>query len=136
MSVYVIVESGVVVNRVLADSPLGEGWIQSDTAQIDWLYDESTREFNPPPPPPPFVPDSVTKRQGRQQMIKMGIMPEQVDALIDVIEDPVQRALERSFWQDSARYERHHPEMISIAINRLGLTSEQLDVAFIEADKL
>lgn len=76
----------------------------------------------------------VTKRQGRQQMILMGIL-DQVQAAIDGIEDPLQRALVQSFWDDSTQYERNHPQMIQLA-QAIGLTDEQLDQAFIEAAQL
>lgn len=76
----------------------------------------------------------VTKRQGRQQMILMGIL-DQVQVAIDSIEDPLQRALVQSFWNDSTQYERNHPQMIQLA-QAIGLTDEQLDQAFIAAAEL
>lgn len=50
---FVIVKNGVVINRVISDSALAENWIQSDTAQIGWLYDSETGDFTPPPEPEP-----------------------------------------------------------------------------------
>ena len=81
-----------------------------------------------------LVPESVTKRQGRQQMIFIGII-DQVQTAIDVISDPVQKALVQSFWDDSTEYERNHPQMIQLA-QAIDFTDEQLDNAFIEAAKL
>lgn len=80
------------------------------------------------------VPQSVTKRQGRQQMILMGTI-DQVQTAIDAISDPVQKALVQSFWDDSSEYERNHPQMVQLA-QAIGLTEDQLDDAFIAAAKL
>lgn len=80
------------------------------------------------------VPSSVTKRQGRQQLILMGML-EAIEVFIASIEDPVQKALSESFWNDSSQYEREHPQMIALS-QALGMTSEQLDEIFIEAAKL
>ena len=81
-----------------------------------------------------LVPESVTKRQGRQQMILMDII-DQVQTAIDAISDPVQKALVQSFWDDSTEYERDHPQMTQLA-QAIGFTDEQLDDTFIEAAKL
>lgn len=48
---YVVVENGMVINRVVSDVALEPNWIQHDTAQIGWSYDGVN--FIPPPPPPP-----------------------------------------------------------------------------------
>lgn len=84
--------------------------------------------------PKPPVPAIVTKRQGRQQMTLMGIIG-QVQPAIDAIEDPTERALVQSFWDDSTEYERHHPQMIALA-ESLGVTDEQMDDAFRAAAQL
>ena len=80
------------------------------------------------------VPSSVTKRQGRQQMILMGVIG-QIQPAIDAIQDATERALVQSFWEDSIEYERYHPQMISLA-NQLGFTDDQLDDAFRAASQL
>jgi hypothetical protein len=36
---YVVVENGVVVNRVVSKSALEPNWFASETAQIGWTYD-------------------------------------------------------------------------------------------------
>lgn len=87
-----------------------------------------------PTPLPVEIPQSVTKRQGRQQMILMGLLSN-VQAAIDTIEDETERLLAQSFWDDSTQYERTHPQMIQLA-QAMGLTDEQLDQAFIAASKL
>jgi isochorismate hydrolase len=80
------------------------------------------------------VPKSVTKRQGRQQMILMGVIG-MVQPAIDAIEDPIQRALVQSFWDDSSDYERGHPQMVELAA-AIGITESQLDQAFVQASRL
>lgn len=76
----------------------------------------------------------VTKRQGRQQMILMGVIGD-IESAIAAIADPTERMMVQSFWDDSTEYERMHPKMIQLA-QAIGFTDEQLDQAFIEAAKL
>jgi hypothetical protein len=51
--IYVKIENGVVVNRVVFDAPMPddwperETWLQDDEAQIGWLYADGV--FTPPP---------------------------------------------------------------------------------------
>jgi hypothetical protein len=44
---YLIIENGVATNAAVADEPLGDNWVQSDTGTIGDLYDGET--FTPPP---------------------------------------------------------------------------------------
>lgn len=46
---YLIIEDGVVTNAAVADEPLGNNWVQSDTGAIGDLYDGET--FTTPPTP-------------------------------------------------------------------------------------
>lgn len=80
------------------------------------------------------VPLVVTKRQGRQQLILMGLL-DSVQTAIDSIADTTQRLLVQSFWDDSIQYERYHPQMLQLA-QAVGLTDEQMDQAFIAASQL
>lgn len=99
---------------------------------IGWSEDDGyTPAFEPLPDP---VPGYVTKRQGRQQLILIGLI-DTVQPAIDAITDSTQRALVQSFWDDSSIYERNHPQMITLA-HAIGMNDEQLDKAFIEAEKL
>ena len=100
----------------------GNGWEVLDSYPVIEYVDSSLAKE---------VPNSVTKRQGRQQLILMGII-DQVQPAIDQIVDPIDRALVQSFWDDSTQYERYHPQMVQLA-RAIGLTDEQLDQAFIDA---
>lgn len=135
MGIYVIVDNGVVINRVQADSVLEDNWVSSDTAQIGWLYDELTGEFSPPQPESVPVPESVTARQARQWMIENDIMPSQVDAMIAAVEDVTERELLKNYWEYSTEYQRNHHLLISLG-EQLNLTPDELDQAFREASKL
>ena len=77
------------------------------------------------------VPFEVSRRQARQQLIVMDIIGN-VQPVIAAIADDTNRALVQSFWDDSGTFERSHPQMIELA-TAIGLSSEQLDNAFIEA---
>jgi hypothetical protein len=46
---YLIIEDGIVTNAAVADEPLGDNWVQSDTGNIGDLYDGET--FTAPPTP-------------------------------------------------------------------------------------
>ncbi|HBB81926.1 MAG TPA: hypothetical protein DC031_01315 [Sulfitobacter sp.] len=63
---YAIIESGKVANLAVADEPLGENWIASETAQIGWLYDGET--FTPPPDPDPTADDVNAERDRRLEL--------------------------------------------------------------------
>ncbi len=118
------------INKIIIEKPpvLGsDGWVQVWAEEIASTEEVERRKSA-------LVPRSVSKRQGRQQMILMGII-EQVQTAIDAIPDPVQKALVQSFWDDSSQYERNHPQMIQLA-QAVGLTEEQLDQAFIAAANL
>lgn len=50
---YAIIENGKVINIAIADSPMGENWIESDVAGPGWTYQDGN--FSAPPPPPAAV---------------------------------------------------------------------------------
>lgn len=83
------------------------------------------------PDPVMPVPNAITKRQARQQLIAMSMISS-VQPVIDAIADPTERALVQSFWDDSTIYERNHPQMIALSA-AIGMTESQLDDAFIAA---
>lgn len=128
-----LIENGRIIGTA-TDAYTGPMAFETAPAGFDHERIEEYQKLNGEWVIPVLVPASITKRQGRQQMILMGII-DQVQTAIDAIPDPTQKALVQSFWDDSAKYERNHPQMIQLA-EIIGLTSEQLDQAFIEAAKL
>lgn len=52
---FAIIERNTVINIALADSPLAENWVESETAGVGWSYVDGV--FSPPaePPAPPPV---------------------------------------------------------------------------------
>lgn len=79
------------------------------------------------------VPQSITKRQARQELIEAGLVGA-VENAINSIEDATQKALMLSWWNDSQTYDRDNPELITMAAS-IGLTEEQLDAMFLSASK-
>lgn len=110
----------------------------TDVEDMGWSLNPEYIPLDDQPTPNPVsstgVPLVVTKRQGRQQLILMGIL-DNVQAAIDAIPDATQRLLVQSFWDDSIQYERYHPQMLQLA-QAVGLTDEQLDQAFTAASQL
>ena len=131
--IYVIVQNGVVINRTQADQPLADNWIESDVAQIGWLYDADTGEFSEAPPPPVQIPQSVTMRQCRLQLLAIGKLAD-VDAAIAALPEPDKSAAQIE-WEYAATVERNAP-LIGALGPALGLDDAQLDDLFIEASKL
>ena len=82
----------------------------------------------------PPVPQTVTKRQAKQQLVIDGLYA-QVQAAIDSITDPNDKLMMQIYWDDSQEFERNHPQLIALG-SALGLTSEQIDTMFINASKL
>jgi hypothetical protein len=44
---YAIIDNNKVINIAKADKALADNWIQSDTAQIGWIYDTELKIFSP-----------------------------------------------------------------------------------------
>ncbi len=80
---------------------------------------------------PKSVPQSITRRQARQQLLLMGLL-DNVDPTIASIPDETARRMAEIYWQDATDFERDNPYLLSIAA-ALNLTPEQLDDAFIAA---
>ena len=83
-----------------------------------------------PEPEAEPAPNSVTPRQLREWLIDKGIMPSQVDAMVEAIEDETEREKMKVYWEYSTAFFRNHPKMIAFA-EQLGV--EDLDEAFREA---
>lgn len=83
-------------------------------------------------PAPPAVPESVTPRQIRLALIDRGIMPEQITAMLEAIEDVTLRAKSLAEWEYAQIVHRDHP-LISQLGESLEFTSDDVDALFREA---
>ncbi len=122
----------------LEDS-LIQGWIDNNNPKIDqWV-------LLPPRPSEnhywhngawildaPTVPESVSARQIRLWLINNGFQLIQVEQAIDSIQDLITRETVKIEWEYAPYVERNHPMLIPLA-QALGLTENQVDQAFIEA---
>jgi hypothetical protein len=75
---------------------------------------------------------TVSARQVRLWLVGAGIILSAVDAAIESIADPAQREMVRVEWEYAPYIERTHPMLVPLGAT-LGLTEEQIDVAFAEA---
>lgn len=80
------------------------------------------------------VPNSITIRQAREQLIRDGLFSS-VDTAIHSITDATERAITQNYWEYSEVFERRSPILIGLG-TAIGLTEEQLDEMFIAASKL
>ena len=83
---------------------------------------------------PEEVPSTITVRQAREQLIKLGLIA-QVQTSIDSIADPMQKAIVQNYWEYSIDFKRDNELLISLG-HGLGLTDSEIDDLFIEASKL
>lgn len=81
------------------------------------------------------VPDSISARQIRLWLINNGIQLFQVEQAINSIEDPIMREITKVEWEYAPYVERNHPMLVPLA-QALGLTEQQIDTAFIEAQNI
>lgn len=80
------------------------------------LTDEDLRAFMPP----------LTRRQFRLTLAMNGYDLNEVEALIDQIEDPMQRTIAQIEWQDATDFERTNPTLLKMA-EMMQLTTAQVD---------
>lgn len=69
---------------------------------------------------------ALKRRQFRLALVMNGYLLSDVDALIEQIEDPMQRIMTRVEWQDATDFERTNTTLITMA-GLMGLTTEQVD---------
>lgn len=68
----------------------------------------------------------LKRRQFRLTLAMNGYDLKEIEALIDHIEDPIQRTIAQIEWQDATDFERTNPTLLMVA-EMLQLTSEQID---------
>lgn len=81
------------------------------------------------------VPESISARQIRLWLINNGIQLSQVEQAINSIEDPIMRETTKVEWEYAPYVERNHPMLVPLA-QALGLTENQIDIAFIQAQNI
>lgn len=82
-----------------------------------------------------YVPQSVSERQLKQALIMSDVTLESIDSVIAQIPDAKEKALVKSFWNDSNEFERNHPKLIEFA-QILNISKEQADGIFVLASTL
>lgn len=80
------------------------------------------------------VPQEISLRQARELMIRRGMF-DSVEATINGIEDSVQQAIVRNYWEYTTEFYRDNALLIQLG-TALGMTSDDLDNFFIEASVL
>lgn len=131
-----IIEGGAVANTIVVsslDSLPGVTLIDADLhgGTIGWLWDGKT--LMPPPQEPAPVPAAVTMRQARLALLGAGLLDD-VDAAIAALPSP-QKEAAKIEWEYSQEVQRHNG-FVSVLAPSLGLTDEQTDALFVQAEKL
>ena len=113
-------------------------WVEcpSDTRQFA-VFDGETFVNPPEPEPPVYVPPppvfpKLTRRQLRLGLLNIGITADIVEAQLNAIADPMDRAAAMIEWQDASSYERDHPVLVQVAA-ALNLPTEQVDALWMWA---
>lgn len=131
----VITQIEEITEKGMAEGYRPEGeWIE---AGEDWEAGGAvTGGVYSPPVPVVVVPDRVTSRQFKLQLLAP-ILPAHPDGIIDAVEAWVEtqsRAV-RIAYANSGTFARNEP-MLQAGFNALGFTQEQLDEFYVKADKL
>jgi hypothetical protein len=100
---------------------------------VEMTPEEIDAHLNPPPAPP-YVPQQVTRAQGKAALIQAGLWGD-VEDYVDGIEDPTEKALALVALNDTTHWQRTSP-FLNAAAAALGLTDEQLDDLFRQAAKI
>ena len=103
----------------------------ADAAQYEEMIAEVEATYVPPEPEPVYVPQQITRAQGKAALIMQGHWQAVLDYVAS-IQDPTQRALAEVALNDTLTWERSSP-FLNAAAAGLGVTDEQLDALFIQA---
>lgn len=105
----------------------GDGWALKEIPSPP--EPEPEPEQQPAPPPLP----TITRRQLRLALMRLGVTGDQVEAQIAAMPGtPIEREAAMIEWRDSSTYERNHPLVVALGA-ALGLTAAQIDNAWREA---
>lgn len=149
MRTFCLVKDGIAVNRanfpdegLPEDWPDAASWVESETAQIGWRYENGGFIEPEPAPLGVPVPVSVTRRQlilGLAAMriitdeeglaaAQIGTVPAAIEGYFATLPDGEAYAA-RITWATMTEARRDHPLIAALAVT-LGLSSEQIDDAF------
>lgn len=104
------------------------GYIPIDSQdKTGWRHIDGS--FLPPLPPPPAPITSVTRRQFKQGLTRIGLRAAGDAAIAAADQDT------KDWYADSLNFERSHPVMNSMAV-ALGKTQEDIDILFKLAETL
>jgi hypothetical protein len=123
---YAIVENGIVVNVVLAESALNASFIESEAAQIGDTYENGA--FSTPAPVIP-VPIEVTPAQFRRALNQLNYRNMVEAAVAQADQDT------NDMWEYSLSLHRDNPLLTGMA-EQLEIDSATLDNVFILAGSL
>lgn len=93
------------------------------------------RNSDPNVPTTNFDYPRISARQVRLWLLRSGISLEAVDQAINSIEDSSTRDSVRVEWEYAPYIERNHPMLVPLA-QILGLTENDIDIAFVEASNM
>lgn len=82
----------------------------------------------------PGVPDTISARQIRLQLVAMGVAIGDVTAAINALPEP-DRTVAGLEWEYATAFERHNPLITAVGA-ALGLTAAQLDQIWLEGSQL
>ena len=85
--------------------------------------------------PQTTIPQTVSARQIRLWLIQHGFQLFQIDSAINSIEDPIARETVKIEWEYAPYVERNHP-WLEVVASSLGLNSQLIDQAFVEASQI
>ena len=121
---------------VKSDSPAQPENTVEDTSQRQIVIeDDGVLVIRVWIPTPLVVPSRISPRQIRLWLVTNNISLATVDSTIESITDEILKEKTKIEWEFSPYIERDHPMINTIGV-ALGLTNEQIDMAFIDASQL
>lgn len=125
------IDDNLVAGWVAAGNPKAAAWTLAPAKPSDDAVWSGSGWMVPVPP----VPDAISPRQARLWLLRAGITPAQVDAVIASIPDATTRQTVQIDWEYGLEVQRSSPFVQQLG-TALGLEAATLDDAFREAATL
>lgn len=109
-------------------------WDKDSETWVIKTIEEWDLALNPPFEEVSFIPQQVTRAQGKAALIQAGIWPSVIDYM-GRIEDQIERELAEVALNDTTHWQRSSP-FLNQAAGALGVSQEQLDDLFLTASKI